>query len=150
MTADPERGSYRAGPRPRYAVLALANWLLLALTLALSLAWQWQGRAHQRVDVGSQLDNGYLLNFNERERSTTNARLNYRWSMPSSELSLWALPPGTPAAVALRMLAPRQPTGQQQVAISVVDGPLARIGVTPEIRTYRFLVLAPERDQLAI
>src|SRR5690242_15148838 len=130
-TADPERGSRRAIPRLRsHGAAGATGWLLLALTLAFSLAWQWQGRAHQRVDVGSPLDNGYLLNFNERERSTTNASLTFRWSRLSSGLSFWSPPPGTPVMLALRMLAPPQPNSQQQVAISVADRPLARIGVT--------------------
>lgn len=122
----------------------IISWFLLALTLALSIVWQWQGRAHQHLDVGGPLDDGYVLFFHAREERPAGEQLTYRWSQPASEIRLWGPTPGTQVVVSMRMFATAQPDGPQRVTLSIGDEPVASVALAPEVRSYRVLVTAPQ------
>lgn len=134
----------------RRVALALVPWLALVLMLALDSVWQWWGRAHQRVDVGTPLDAGYVLFFHAPERGATDAGLTFRWSRPSSELRLVAPPRGAPAILSLRLMAPPQPDGPQRLSLAIDGGSPARVTNAPTPRVYRFLAPAPDSAELSI
>lgn len=119
-------------------------WFLLLLALLASMIWQWQGRAHQRLDVGGPVDDGYVLFFHEREQRGAGTERTYRWSQPASEIRLWAPRPGTQAVLTIPMFAPPQADGPQRVSIKVSADHLRDIALTPATRTYQFLVTTPE------
>lgn len=147
-TANPQTELRPARWRAR--ALRVLPWLVLALTISAGAAWQWQGRAHQRIDIGAPLDNGYALDFNAPERSDNIAGLNFRWSQPSSRLRLWAPPPDAPLLLTLTMLASAQPTSPQHVALSVAGQPLANVELTEQLRRYRFLTTTRDTQDLMI
>jgi hypothetical protein len=130
--------------------LVVLPWVLLGLALAAGSAWQWHGRAHQLLDIGAPADEGYVLSFNERERSSSDSSLPFRWAMPSSAVRLWAAPPGAPAVLTLRMLPPARPDALQGVSVSMLERPVARVALAPQPRLYRFPVAPPEAQELAI
>lgn len=127
-----------------HRLLLAVSFLLLAGTLVLSAVWQWQGRAHQRLDIGGPLDDGYALFFYAPETTPDDLQTSYRWSQPSSEIRLWAPTPGTPVLLTLQMLAPAQPDGPQPVALFIGAEHLADVTLTPRFRRYKFLFTAPE------
>jgi hypothetical protein len=134
----------------RASALRTLPWLVLALALIAGALWQWQGRAHQRIDIGAPLDDGYTLDFNAPERSDNIAALSFRWSQPASRLRLWAPPPGAPLLLTLTMLAPAQPTGPQRVALSVAGHPLASVALTEHLRRYRFITTTRDTQELLL
>lgn len=120
--------------------------LLLLLALVLGAFWQAQAQAHQQIDVGAPLDDGYLRGFHAREHNESG--LTFRWAEPTSELRFWA-PPNTSALLTLRLLAPLPVDGVQQVALKVEGRPLAVLEVSNEPRTYEVLV-PPGRGDLTV
>ena len=118
----------------------LLQWLLLLLAMILGASWQWHARAHQHIDVGAALDDGYTINFHAPEQSTTNDRLDFRWSRLNSEIQLWPTPTDVPLQLDLHMLAPPQPDGPQQTTLSLNQQQVTEIALANELRTYTFVV----------
>jgi hypothetical protein len=120
------------------------------LALLGGMLWQWQGRAHQRIDLGSPLDDNGIVHFHAAERAQDGPVATYRWSYPSATIQLAAPPPGSAAIVRLRLFAPPQPDGPQRAVISANGQPLAEVPVEPRPRTYTFEVSAPPSGPLEI
>lgn len=118
----------------------LVQWLLLLLAIILGASWQWHARAHQHIDVGAALDDGYTINFHAPEQSTTNDALDFRWSRLNSEVQLWPAPVDAPLQLDLHMLAPPQPDGPQHTTLSINQQQLADVALANELRTYTFVI----------
>ncbi len=128
---------------PTYLWQRIGIWLLLALALLGGAAWQWQARAHQQLDIGGPLDDGYTLSFHAPENSDVSG-ITYRWSQPSAEIRLWGPPVGQTAVLTMRMFAPPQPNGPQRVRLFIQGNNLADMAVVPRPRVYQVLLTTPE------
>ncbi|NJL32882.1 MAG: hypothetical protein HC893_02275, partial [Chloroflexaceae bacterium] len=111
---------------------------------------QHRARAQQQVQIGTVFDQGYVHYFSEREQSSSQPPVSFRWAQTWSQLRLWPLPSGQAAVLSLRMQAPPQPDGLQQTRLSLDGQPLATLAVDPEFATYRVLLPAATGRDLII
>ncbi len=102
-------------------VLAVLLWLLFPVAITLN--------------VGSMIDNPYLVNFHDREQWPNDPEGTYRWSRQQSEIVL--APVATPAVLSMRLAGAGAGT---DVELKVNTEPLADFMALPDIpRVYNLL-----------
>lgn len=106
-------------------VLAVLLWFLFPVAVTL--------------DIGSMIDNPYLINFHDREQWPNDPERAYRWSRRQSEIVL--APVSTPAVLSMRLAGTGLGTN---VHLTVNTEPLADFTVLPDVaRVYALLWNVP-------
>ncbi len=125
MSGSMKNPGYALIPAAVTLVLAVLLWLLLPVSVSL--------------DVGSMIDNPYLVNFHEREQWSNDPEGSYRWSRRQSEMVL--VPVATPAVLAMRLAGAGAGT---DVHLKVNTGMSADFTALPDMpRVYKLLWKAP-------
>lgn len=133
----------RATPTPgsvsRAALFPLAQVVLLAALAFVLAGWAQNRAAPPRCDVGVEADIGCARGFENRENDE---RGTFRWSDSAAQVLLPGIGYGAPAAVQIRLAAPRPPDSPPAQVRLLIAGQTLPVPADGAVRRYHVLLPA--------